>query len=140
MLPRYVILIIALALFGAACSDSTTTTTASDSTALVEFGSGSVPETMPAGFPVPDQGIVGSTLIDRDRGRTEMIVRVTADLSALTAFFETNLPGRGFTVDSSQQDGDGWKIEFSWDDGTGTIELTSVGQGISQALITFTHG
>ena len=84
--------------------------------------------------------MIGSTLIDQNRGLTEMIVRVSADVTALTAFFDTNLPGRGFTVDSSREEGDGRKLEFSSDEGTGTINVTAAGQGVTQALVTFIDG
>jgi len=146
MLPRLVTLILSLALFGAACSSSTTivtgteapSTTTTDPAASVVFGSGSVPETMPTEFPIPEGAVIGSTLIDRNRDLTEMIVRVPADIEALTDFYDTNLPGRGFTVDSSAKEGAGWKLEFSSPAGAGAVEITIGGQGLSQALVTFT--
>jgi hypothetical protein len=148
MPSRLVILIASLSLLAAACSDSTTITTGTEATSTVTadpagsivFGSGSIPETMPAGFPIPEAAVIGSTLIDRDRGLTEMVMRASADVTALTAFFETNLPVRGFTVDSSREEGDGRKIEFSGDDGSGTVDVTAAGQGVSQALVTFIDG
>lgn len=147
MLPRLAILIVTLALAAAACSDSSatktpdsTTATTSDPTASIVFGSGSMPDTMPAEFPIPAEAVIGSTLIDRDRGRTEMIVRVSSELEALTAFYDTNLPGRGFAVDSSGEIGAGWTIAFSGADGTGTVEITALGQGVSQAVVTFRVG
>lgn len=148
MLPRLTVFIISLALLGAACSGSTTITTGTEDSSTttnapassVVFGSGSVPETMPAGFPIPESAVIGSTLIDHNRGLTEMIVRVSADVAELTDFFDTNLPGRGFTVDSSGKEGAGWKLGFSSPAGAGTIEITAAGQGVSQAFVTFTDG
>lgn len=148
MLSRLAIPIVSLALLAAACSDSTTITTGTeapstvtaDPAGLIVFGSGSVPETMPAGFPIPEAAVIGSTLIDRDRGLTEMMVRASANVAALAAFFETNLPNRGFTVDSSREEGDGRKIEFSGDAGSGTVDVTAAGQGVSQALVTYLEG
>jgi hypothetical protein len=95
---------------------------------------------MPAGFPIPAEAVIGSTLIDRDRGRTEMIVRVTSEPEALTAFYDTNLPGRGFVVESSAAAGAGWEIGFSGADGTGTVTISALGQGVSQAVVTFSLG
>lgn len=146
MLPRSVILILLLALLGAACAGSVPITTDPETTSSttvepeqsIVFGSGSVPETMPEEFPIPARAIVGSTLIDHDRGRTEMMVRVSADVEALVAFFDTNLPGRGFAVGTSVEDGAGWRMGFSAETGVGTIEITSAGQGVTQAFVVFT--
>jgi hypothetical protein len=93
---------------------------------------------MPAEFPIPEGAVIGSTLIDRNRDLTEMMVRVSADMEALTAFYDTNLPGRGFVVGSSAKEGAGWKLEFSNSTGAGTVEITIGGPGLSQAFVTFT--
>ncbi len=146
MLLRLLTLIVSLALLGAACSGSTTITTGTeapatttvDPAARVIFGSGSVPETMPTEFPIPDGAVIGSTLIDRNRDLTEMIVRVTSDVAALTDFYATNLPGRGFTVDFSEKEGAGWKLEFSSEAGAGTVAISDGGRGVAQAVVTFT--
>ncbi len=146
MFHRLAILIVSFALLGAACSRATTINTGSDSTpattsdptATIVFGSGSVPDTMPAEFPIPDDAVIGSTLIDRNRSLTEMIVRISGEVEALTAFYDTNLPGRGFTVDSSGEAGAGWRLEFSGATGAGTIDFTAAGRGVSQAIVTFT--
>ena len=150
MLPKLTVLIILLALLGAACSDSSTTTTTtvvdstttttSDPSASIVFGSGSVPDTMPGAFPIPERAVIGTTLIDRERGRTEMIIRVSAEIEALTAFFTSNLPSRGFTIDSSAAGANGWNVGFSAAEGAGTIEISIVGQGVSQAVVTFNDG
>ena len=148
MLPKLAILMISLALLSAGCSSSTTINTGTeaparttvDPAASVVFGSGSVPETIPTGFPIPEGAVIGSTLIDRNRELTEMMVRVSADIEALTSFYDTNLPGRGFTVDSSAKEGAGWKLEFSSPAGAGAVEITNEGQGLARAFVTFTAG
>jgi len=79
-------IVAAVAILGTACTsgaDEPTTTTSSTATIPIEvpdleFGSGEVPFTVPAGFPVPDSAVIGSTLIDGVNGRTEMIINFPA--------------------------------------------------------------
>jgi len=156
MLYKLALITASLALVLGACSDSTTIVTevqpsstgAGSSTPAttvdpdqaVIFGSGSLPETMPADLPIPVEAVIGSTLIDRNRSLTEVILRVPASVVALGAFFDANLPGRGYTVGSSAGDDDRWDIEFSNDDLTGTIAIIFGDEDVSQAVITVISG
>lgn len=152
MVYRITAAIVALALFAAACSGAGSVTTEvgqSSTTAVgptttidpdqdIIFGSGSVPDTVPADFPFPDEAVIGSTLIDRTRNVTEVIFRVPAAVEALAAFFETNLPGRGYTVGASSGGDSSWNIEFSNGAATGTIDITLGGESVAQAVVRIT--
>ena len=95
-----VVVVGALALVVAACgglADDITTTTGSE----VVFGRGSVPETVPESFPIPDEAVVGATLIDAARGLTEMILTFPADTAAVVVYYEENLPSRGYQITDS---------------------------------------
>lgn len=140
-------LLIALAIVSAACSGTTvstvvdtssTTTTTSDPSVPVVFGSGSIPDTMPVEFPFPDEAVIGSTLIDRNRNLTEVIFRVPAAVTALAAFYEANLPNRDYTVDFSSGTETMWEIEFSGNASTGTIAITFGAQDVAEAVVRVT--
>lgn len=159
MLPRLAVLLAGFAIFGAACSAggsvttqvlpsstlgtlSATPTASSDPNEQVVFGSGAIPDTMPADIPIPAEASIGSTLIDRSRDRSEMILRVPVGVEALAAFFEANLPNRGYSIDTTGGDADSWEVAFTKDDVTGTITITTTGTtggtDISQAVVVTT--
>ena len=104
-MPRFLLIVpvvaIAAVAFGAAgcggLSDETTSTTGSE----VVFGRGSVPETVPESFPIPDEAVVGATLVDATRGLTEMILTFPADTAAVVEYYEENLPSRGYQITDS---------------------------------------
>ena len=98
----------------------------------------SIPETMPEEFPFPQEAVIGSTLIDRNRNLTEVIFRVPAGVPALVAFYEANLPNRNFIVDSSAGGETEWDIAFSSEVGTGTIAITFGSQDVSEAVVRLT--
>ena len=75
-----------------ACGDSETTPTG------VVFGSDELPETLPESFPVPESAVVSTTLIDWDRGRTEVIFRVPADSASTVLYYDQNLPPAGYEI------------------------------------------
>ena len=56
------------------------------------FGRGSVPDTVPQSFPIPDEAVVGATLVDTNRGLTEMILTLPATVDAVVTYYEENLP------------------------------------------------
>lgn len=153
-MKKYALFIAALTIVAAACSGNTVTTvvepsvtsppttevppTTVDPDEAVVFGSGAIPETMPAEFPFPQEAVIGSTLIDRNRNVTEVIFRVPAGVEALASFYEANLPGRDYSVDSSNGSETMWDIAFSGNGGTGTIAITFGSQDVSEAVVRVT--
>lgn len=157
MVNKLALMFIAIALLAAACSDSTpvetvilpsTTTVETPSTTgpavtsdpdqSIVLGSGTVPETLPAEFPLPAEAVIGSTLIDRNRDLTEVVMRVPAGVDAVAAFFATNLVNRGYTVDSSAGDSARWEIALSGRGLSGTVVVTLGSQDVSQAVVRVT--
>ncbi len=151
---RLIVPAMLLALLSAACSDTkpvetvvlpsttgqvtTAPPTTSDPNETIVLGSGSIPDTMPSEFPVPAEAVVGSTLIDRNRNLTEVVMRVPAGVEAAAGFFTTNLPNRGYTVDSSTGDASRWDIALSGGGITGTIVVTLGSQDVSQVVVRVT--
>lgn len=138
---------IAVALTAAACTssaDETTTTETPTTTAVtpaetekVEFGSGSIPETLPSEFPVPVEAVIGTTLVDRTRNNTEVILTVPADVLDAKTYFEENLPGRNFEIAKTEGTDSDWLIEFVGAGGTGTIVIDTGGPGVSVIVVLF---
>lgn len=121
-------------------TDSTTTTpttapSESGSDDLV-FGSGVLPSTVPADLPIPEQAVIGSTLVDTPRGLTEVIVTYPADVTAVVDFFTTNLPVFDYVVDSSAGTDAKWEIEFSKDELSGVIVVSTAGSGLAAGALT----
>jgi len=139
---------IAIALLGAACTSnsedvpesvgsSATTTAVAREVPDLEFGSGEVPFTVPALFPVPEAAVIGSTMIDGVNGRTEMIVTFPASVDNVVDYYETNLPVLGFTVTSSKGTEAEWDISMEVDGVKGTINLKFAGDSLSTGTILF---
>lgn len=142
------IVAIALALLVAACNGSsgdtttttidaaTTTSTTTDTSGQdLVFAEGEVPETVPDGFPIPDQAVIGSTMIDRTRGVTEMVAVYPANVTEVVDFFETNLPALGYVIDSSSGTDANWTIVFADGDLDGEIVLVVGGSGLTQGTV-----
>ncbi len=127
--------VVLLALAAAGCSgdDATPTTTVAQDD--VVFGQGSVPETVPDDFPVPAQAVIGSTLILRSAGKTEMIVRLPAAVAAAVAYYEDNLAARGYTVSESAGNENDWQMVFARDGLSGTIDFSLAGVDLTQAVV-----
>jgi len=135
--PIAAVVVVALALVVAACSGSSadsTTTTGSD----VVFGRGSVPETVPESFPIPDEAVVGATLIDASRGLTEMILTFPADTAAVVVYYEENLPARGYRITDSDGSETDWRIEFADDVVDGVMSVRTGGSSVAAAAVQFT--
>lgn len=141
---RIVVVAVLSAFVIAACSGAdggsgTTATTAGSQGSGpvdVEFLTGELPESLPGDFPIPAQGVIGSGMINRTAGTTELIIRIPAPVPVATKFYEDNFEARDYEVTSSDAKGaDGWVIGFAKDDVTGTVELSSIGVDISQAVI-----
>jgi hypothetical protein len=136
-------IIAGVAVFGAACTSDAAELTTTSSTPVeipdLEFGSGDVPFTVPAGFPVPDSAVVGSTMIDGQNGRTEMNINFPAKVEEVVAFYETNLPVRGFVVVVSKGTETEWEISHEKDGAEGVIRLIHKGSGLSTGTFSFDH-
>ncbi len=139
MIKRFIPFAVAGALLLVGCSDSVTSTTTGDTTVSsaddVVFGSGELPETIPAEFPVPMGSSIGSTMVVATSGFTEVIIRLSVERGIAVQFYEQGLEQAGFNVDESADSGDAWEIEFSDSESKGTIEISEPQQGISQALV-----
>ena len=139
MIKRFIPIALAAAMLAVGCSDSVTTTTTVDTTVSsaddVLFGSGELPETIPAGFPLPTGSSIGSTMVVATSGFTEVIIRLSAERGIAVQFYEQGLDQAGFNVDESADSGDTWEIEFSDSESKGTIEISEPQPGISQALV-----
>lgn len=111
----------------------------SDNPEPVVFGSGSLPDSFPSDFPVPDQASIGSTLVDGVNGRTEVSLVIPAPVEESAQFFVVNMLPGGYVVDSSSGDSGKWTISFRRDDLNGEVILQGVSAGTSQAVITITQ-
>lgn len=131
LLRSFVIGVLAFSLLAAACSD--------DAPTGAVFGDGEIPETMPDGFPIPENAKIGKTLIDYDRGTTEVLAIVPAQVEAVAAYYEANLPNAGYTIESSDGDTAEWDITFSDEDVAGSVILRVGGAEITQAVIRLTE-
>jgi len=132
---------IVLALTGVGCGGASTDTTdaaTADDGSGISFGKGEVPATVPASFPIPDEAVVGTTLVDANRGLTEMVLTFPASLSAVVTYYEENLPSRGYEISASDGSGSQWGIEFEGDGVSGTIAINAEGNGISSAAVQLT--
>lgn len=139
-----------LALILAACSGESTDTEASDATTTtivtesgtsggeageLEFGRGQLPETVPADFPIPDEAVIGATMVDRTRDLTQVITTYPANVPAVVEFYEINLPALGYAIDASSGTDASWTIEFSSEASTGEIVLEVGGSGLTQGSL-----
>ena len=144
LLRRLVLVVVvsALAVTATACSGDdgagpATADTGSISGDDVLFGSGELPETIPAEFPLPAGSSVGSTMVVTSSGFTEVVARSNAEQGISVEFFDQALAEAGFTVDSSVAGRGMWLIEFSRNEAKGTIEISEPTPGISQAVIRY---
>ena len=132
----------AFALIATACGDGNGGSSETKGAGVVSgddvvFGSGELPATVPANFPLPAGSSIGSTMVVTSTGFTEIVARVNAERSPTAEFFDRALEQAGFTVGSSSAQDRIWLIEFSYDGAKGTIEISEPTQGISQAVIRY---
>ena len=144
-IPLLVVLV-ALGIVLAACSgessDTTTTTEATTTTvdtsdqALV-LGRGTVPDTVPDDFPIPEQAVIGATLIDRTRGLTEVVITYPANVDDVAAYYATNLEVLGYAI--TDADGNDAERILAWerDEMTGEVIIEIGGSGVSQGILRF---
>ena len=103
------------------------------------FGRGSVPETVPLSFPIPDEAVVGATLVDADRGLTELILTFPAGTAAVVDYYEENLPLRGYQITDSRGSDTEWRLDFSDDVVDGVVSVQTGGSGVAAAAVQFTE-
>jgi len=103
------------------------------------FGRGSVPETVPLSFPIPDEAVVGATLVDADRGLTELILTFPAGTAAVVDYYEENLPLRGYQITDSRGTETAWRLDFSDDVVDGVVSVQTGGSGVAAAAVQFTE-
>jgi hypothetical protein len=140
-MPRirpFAITVLLIAFAAAACGGGSADTTSS-SVSDVMFSRGSVPETVPESFPIPEEAVVGATLVDPDRNVTEMILTFPADTAAVVDYYEQNLPPLGFTILSSDGSETVWRIVFSDSDADGEMGVQAAGSGIAAATVQFSE-
>jgi|GEM_PF-1078025 len=121
--------------------ESTTTSTITEAGSTgsgsedLVFGSGVLPSTVPADLPIPEQAVIGSTLVDTPRGLTEVILTYPADATAVVDFYTANLPALGYALDASSGTDAKWEIDFSKDEVSGVIIVSTAGSGLSQGAL-----
>ncbi len=137
----------AVVVLGAACTGTAAepATTTSSTTTIpaeipdLEFGSGVVPFTVPADFPIPETAVVGTTMIDGMNGRSEMNVNFPAQMVDVVEYYETNLSVLGYDVTDSKGSETEWDIVHTKDGVEGTIHLTQGGGSVTSGTLTFGH-
>ncbi|MGB5533588.1 MAG: hypothetical protein WBN71_10835 [Acidimicrobiia bacterium] len=142
-MPRFLVIASGVAFAAGAFSaagcggllDETTSTTGSE----LVFGRGSVPETVPLSFPIPDEAVVGATLVDADRGLTELILTFPAGTPAVVDYYEENLPLRGYQITDSRGTETEWRLDFSDDVVDGVVSVQAGGSGVAAAAVQFTE-
>ncbi|GMQ97728.1 MAG: hypothetical protein BMS9Abin17_0228 [Acidimicrobiia bacterium] len=146
---RFLIAIIAvIAVVGAACTSGATeqapVTSTSSTTSFVlpelEFGRGSMPPSIPASFPTPEQAVVGATMMAGTRNVTEVVLTFPADLAAVVAYYTNNLPVVGYEVGDSSGTAGTWSLTFSGEGLSGEIRFETVASSLTTGTLLFTHG
>ncbi len=138
---RAVALVVGVVMALSACGGDDAATTTVDPSEDVVFGSGSLPESMPSDFPVPAEAVIGSTLMVRSAGTTEVIMRLPVEVPAAASYFEQNLDARGFDVTVSTSSTDSSvTVEIARDDLSGTIDLRQATPQVTEAIMRFTSG
>jgi len=108
--------------------------------ANVDFSSGEIPDTVPLDFPIPDQAVIGSTVVNGnvDPVFTEMVIRMPAPVASVAQYYATNLPARNFEIAIMDTDSAGrLVIEFSREGSDFRIQLTDLGDDITSAVVQF---
>jgi hypothetical protein len=129
--------VVSVVFIAAGCSGSTGAATSVVGSDIV-FGRGSVPDTVPESFPIPEEAVVGATLVDAGRGLTEMIVMFPADTAAVVAYYGENLPLQGYEITRSEGSETEWGIDFAGESVDGAIRVQTEGIGIVAATVQFT--
>jgi hypothetical protein len=137
-------LVAVVAITAAACSGTSqeNSSAVTDTSTTVElpdlvFGRGVMPVSVPDAWPMPEQAVIGATMIDGVNGRTEVVATFPATVVEIVTYYTTNLPVLGFEITRSEgSDGD-WTIEFAGNGVTGVASFTIVGSGASAGTLEF---
>lgn len=89
----------------------------------IEIGDGTLPSTMPRDFPIPPDGVIGATLIDRVNHRTEVTVTMQQEMVPVVQYFQVGLVNAGYVVNRSEGDRSRWTIEFAKGELLGSIDI-----------------
>jgi hypothetical protein len=133
------LIVVALVATGCGGSSEDTTTTVDGNASAVVFGRGSVPKTVPDTFPIPDEAVIGATLVDTNQGLTEMIITFPASVDAVATYYEENLPLGGYEITRSDGSDGSWAVDFSGEGIDGEIRINVGGSGLSSATVRLTH-
>lgn len=98
------------------------------------LGEGEIPETLPAGFPIPTGASIGATMIDRSASTTEVDLEFGAGLPAVVSEFTVGLVGAGYVVFRSEDRGDRWVVEFGRGALSGRMVLVASGDATRATL------
>lgn len=133
-------LVVVLAVAFAGCGgDEAASTTTIDPTEDLVLSSGELPDTVPDDFPIPDEAVVGSTLVVRSTGTTEVILRLPAELPVAVSYFEQNLQARDYQLDTSQATSDGgWDMAITRDDVSGSLDFSPATPQVTQVVVRLT--
>ena len=137
-------LVAVITVVSAACTSSDETaapesTTTSFEFPDLEFARGTLPASVPASWPTPEQSVIGATMMDGTRRLTEIVITYPANVSDVAAYYTTNLPVLGYEVtDASGNDG-AVTLDFDGNGVSGTIVLTTGGTGLSAGTIRMVH-
>jgi len=129
---RLAAILLALLLLAAACGDDDDVT---GSTEAVVFGEGSIPESVPDDFPIPNDAVVGTTLVDKINNRSEFQLTIRADVTSAIRFFQVGLVNQGYVITSSEGNSTEWRLAFSNGELDGTIFMTPQGSNIATSVI-----
>ena len=124
--PYLVVALCVLALVAAACGGGGEPVT---------FGEGELPSSVPDGFPVPRDAVVGSSMVDRANHRTEFSLTLRGEMADAVHYYTVSLVSAGFVVDRSQGDALAWRIDFSRGEVRGNLVIRSGGPGLAAVLV-----
>lgn len=94
----------------------------------VEVTEGSIPSSFPRDFPIPGDATIGETMIDRINHRSEATLTLESEMVPVIQYFQLELVGAGYVVDTSDGDESQWRIEFFRDELRGSIDITVTDQ------------
>lgn len=123
---------------GGSSEDTTTSVVVDGAASGVVFGRGSVPDAVPDSFPIPDEALVGATLVDANRELIEMVLTFPAAAASVAAYYDENLPARGYEITSSTGSDGHWVVEFNGDGVDGVIRIKVGTGGLSSATVQLT--
>ena len=128
---RTLIVVFLIGLVAAACGDSDSVP---DGTII--FGEGEIPGAIPDDFPLPPDAAIGSTLVDTVNTKSEFEFRTPTDMAVVVQSLSVQLVELGYVILDSGGDVVAWGIDWSRDNLEGTLQLRSLGPGVTQGAVT----